>query len=31
MMNGWMGKIVAIDLGSLSQEAVAVSDATRRQ
>jgi aldehyde:ferredoxin oxidoreductase len=29
-MNGWMGKIVKIDLGSRTQETVPVSDALRR-
>ncbi len=30
-MNGWMGKIIEIDLGSGKQGTVAVSDMTRRQ
>ena len=30
-MNGWMGKIVTIDLGTRTQETVAVSDAMRRR
>ena len=30
-MNGWMGKIVKIDLGSMKQETVAISAAKRRQ
>jgi aldehyde:ferredoxin oxidoreductase len=30
-MNGWMGKIIRIDLGSRKQETVAVSDAMRRR
>ena len=30
-MNGWMGKIVTIDLGSRKQETVAVDDETRRR
>jgi len=30
-MNGWTGKIVAIDLGSRKQETVAVGEATRRR
>ncbi len=30
-MNGWMGKIVSIDLGTLKQGIVEVDDATRRR
>jgi len=30
-MNGWMGRIVKFDLGSMTQETVAVGDAIRRQ
>jgi aldehyde:ferredoxin oxidoreductase len=30
-MNGWMGKIIAIDLGTLKQESVEVDEATRRR